>query len=232
MKLANINKKRLLDNIKLNENDIESCYSMEQVARAYLYLDEVDKYYFYMNKTIILNDKILQAKEKKRKKKVSNYMKARDYLRKATLLRIVCKDESIKYFQLAKEHYLKALPKKFKDLDLDMDGETIIYLSECCFFLGEYEKCMDFCNYLLPSQKERAIAYYLSDYIQNNRPLEYLDDVIDYIKKSSYGVPIGTNCGCAVSLWDWYEICLQLSHMPSKLDEIQQYVDSLNHSEN
>ena len=122
------------------------------------------------------------------------------------------------------EQYKLALPDNFSD-NLDRYSAEIHGISDVEFHLGNYYNAIDICKY---NRREKPVSEMISRAILDGNNPEILERAIEVCKSESRVVPIGTDSGCTTSLWDFYEICLQLLGLPSVLDEIEKYIKSIN----
>ena len=222
VKLAKPNKKKLLENVErqlLRYERRPLDVSYDSLARTYMYLKEFSKYCDAMEKALEMQEgQINLAKEKN-----GPYSIASEIHTKANFLRLLFREEeSRRVFKEALRLYKQALPEDYRN-DPDTYRNVIVQISTVEFHLGNYQNSIDICE---TYKGEKPIAEMISRAILDGNNPEILEKTMDIIKKENRGIPMGMENGNTTSLWDFYEICLQLLGLPSILDEIKAYIES------
>jgi len=222
LNLVKPNKKKLMENVERQLSRYETkllSVNYESLARTYMYLKDFPKYYEAMEKALEMQEgRITKAKEKN-----STYRIASAIHMKANFLRLLFREEeSRNVFQEALRLYKQALPEDYRN-DPDSFRNILWEIAAVELHLGNYQNSIDICE-LYKGQK--PIAAIISSAILDGNNPETLEKAMAIIKKDARGVPMGLEDSNTTSLWDLYEICLQLLGLPSILDEIKAYIES------
>lgn len=218
----NINKSKLLEEIKINQNSIEFnkihsylCYTQYQsMANSYLYLNDIDKY-FENTKLAIneLNNHILNLESKNRDS--------------SEFLRLKCCYLWFGQYDTYKNIALKLMEiyaNKMNNTDISFlkTNKYPFCLSEMYFMLGEYQKCSNLLN-IIDKRENPLYACNISKAIIEN-DICSLSKISKNIEKNNHQMHIGTgDTGMNIYIWYYYEVCLKYLGLPNKIDDIYNY---------